>query len=278
MAKSFLKWAGGKTGYARLLESLSPPKWSGKFVEPFMGSAALFFQVEPDRAVLADSNEELVICFQEVRDHPHEVMGLLDEIPNEKEHYEMVRSTDPATLQPLHRAARVIYLNKTGFRGLWRVNRQGRFNVPYGAYERPYYNRDAFLMASKVLQGAKLRCGDYRECLRSARKGDWVYLDPPYVPTGAWGDFTRYTAGQFSGSDHEGLATQVRSLDARGVHFLLTNSDTPFARDLYSGFGMGILETRRDIDLRSRHRKSTDLVVSNYLGSAEIKNSIARAS
>lgn len=277
MAKSFLKWAGGKTRYARFLADLGPTSWQ-RYYEPFMGSAALFFHLEPRAGVLTDSNPDLVVCFREVRDRPEQLMVLLDKMPNNREFYEEMRALDPATLSPRERAARVVYLNKTGFRGLWRVNRQGVFNTPYGAYSRPYYNRESLLHASAALQRTPIECCDFLVALESVRAGDWVYLDPPYVPTGAWGDFTRYTAGQFSTFDHQRLAEVVRDLTARGVYVLLTNSDTPAVRALYPECGFATLATRRDIDLRSQHRESTDLVVSNYLASSEMRLSLGIAS
>ena len=262
-AKSFLKWAGGKSRSAELLVAMAPD-YDGVFREPFMGSAAVFFEFEPERAVLSDANEDLVICFQEVKRDPFRVMALLDEMPNTREYYEEIRRVDRSTLTAQERAAWVIYLNKTGFRGLWRVNRQGEFNVPYGECTRPYYNRDTLLTASKVLQNGVVECKDFETALQDAEPGDWVYLDPPYVPTGAWGDFTRYTKGQFPAEDHRRLAALVRELTDRGVHILLTNADTPFVRELYEGFAMTTLDTRRDIDLRSDQRNSSDLVVTNY--------------
>lgn len=260
---SFLKWAGGKTRFAHALRSMAP-EFVGTYREPFMGSAAVFFELAPEDAVLSDLNEDLVVCFQEIQRDPFAVMDLLDGMPNTRKYYEDIRRTDRNSLNATERAALVIYLNKTGFRGLWRVNKSGEFNVPYGAYARPYYNRDTVLEASKALQAAKVRCWRYGRALKLAKSGDWVYLDPPYVPTGAWGDFTRYTPDRFPLSEHEKLAEAVRDLDRRGVHFLLTNSDTPLVRDLYSGFPQWTLPTRRDIDLRSDKRASSDLVVANY--------------
>lgn len=263
MAKPFIKWAGGKTRYANLLSALAPPI-EGTYREPFMGSAALFFDLQPEVAVLSDMNEDLVICFQQVRKDPFAVMDLLDDMPNTRDYFEDVRRVDRTTLSAPARAAWVIYLNKTGFRGLWRVNQRGEFNVPYGQYDRPYYNRDTLLTAAKVLQAAEIRCEDFASAVLDAQPGDWVYLDPPYVPTGAWGDFTRYTKTKFPLAEHERLAQALRELTDRGIYFLLTNSDTPMVRELYDGFHMTTLATRRDIDLRASERKSTDLVVTNY--------------
>jgi DNA adenine methylase len=261
--RSFLKWAGGKTRYAATIAALAP-RFTGTYWEPFMGSAAVFFELAPERAVLSDANEDLVICFQEVARAPHLIMDLLDAMPNTRSSYELVRKQDPSALTRPERAARVIYLNKTGFRGLWRVNRRNEFNVPYGAYERPYYNRERLLRASTALEGVALRHADYTEALQQAQPGDWIYLDPPYVPLGGYSDFKRYTAGQFYEDDHEHLADAMRGADARGVYLLLTNADTPLVRELYSGFAMAPLPTRRDINLKADRRASTDLIVTNY--------------
>ncbi len=229
-----------------------------------MGSGAVFFELAPDQAVLSDANEELVVCFREVAADPHAVMALLDDIPNTREDYLMVRGQDPRDLSDLERAARVIYLNKTGFRGLWRVNRSGGFNVPYGEYQRPYYNRDTLLRASKALGVADIKRADYADSLTEAQPGDWVYLDPPYVSDRVWGDFKRYTADQFPDDEHERLAELMREADARGVHLMLTNSDTPIVRKVFKGFKRRRLATRRDIHLKSAERDSTDLVITNY--------------
>lgn len=229
-----------------------------------MGSAALFFELGAESAVLADQNEDLVICFREVARDPFAVMENLDAMPNTRDFYLHVRSTDPRQMDATMRAARVIYLNKTGFRGLWRVNRQGRFNVPYGEYDRPYYNRDNILRASKALAHAEIRCADFDETLAGAQPGDWVYLDPPYVPDRKWGDFKRYTSDQFGEEDHERLGQLMRRLSDEGVSVLLTNSDTPFVRSLFGDWNIMELETRRDIHLKSSERASQDLVITNY--------------
>jgi DNA adenine methylase len=263
MTKSFLKWAGGKTRFASTLAEMEPA-YSGSYREPFMGSAAVFFALGPDRAVLSDVNEDIVVAFREVKRDPFAVMDLLDELPNNKKYFHRARRIDRTALSGPERAALVIYLNKTCFRGLWRVNSRGEFNVPYGDYKRPYYNRDTLLNASKTLQNATIRHWTYTKALDAAKSGDWLYLDPPYVPTGAWGDFTRYTPDRFPIDEHKRLADEIRSLDERGVHFVLTNADTPLVRQLYKGFPQWVLATRRDIDLRSHKRASRDLVVANY--------------
>ena len=233
-----------------------------------MGSAALFFELAPESAVLADQNEELVVCFREVARDPHAVMENLDAMPNTRDFYLHVRGTDPEALDGTMRAARVIYLNKTGFRGLWRVNREGRFNVPYGEYDRPYYNRDNLLRASKALAHAEICLSHFETTMSRVEAGDWVYLDPPYVPDRKWGDFKRYTPEQFGETDHERLAASMQALSDRGALVMLTNSDTNFVRELFNDWQIAELETRRDIHLKASERASRDLVVTNYVPAA----------
>ncbi len=144
------------------------------------------------------------------------------------------------------------------------MNRSGRFNVPYGEYSRPYYNRDTLLRASKSLASAEVRHADYSAALTEAEPGDWVYLDPPYIPDRVWGDFKRYTADQFPEDEHQRLADLMRESDGRGVFLMLTNSDTKTARRTFKDFRMRRLATRRDIHLNSAERDSTDLVFTNY--------------
>jgi DNA adenine methylase len=224
----------------------------------------VFFALQPAEAILADTNDELVICLKTVRDAPRAVMSSLDRMPNTPAFFESVRRQDTRMLGDVGRAARLIYLNKTAFRGLWRVNRRGEFNTPYGQYRRPYYNVETLLDAALALRGVDIRCADFEEVLGEGKRGDWVYVDPPYVPDRKWGDFTRYTAGQFGVQDQERLASQLCELDRRGVRWLLTNSNTKIVRELYRGYRMSILSTRRDITLQAADRQSCDLVVSNY--------------
>lgn len=267
-ARPFLKWAGGKARTADVLAAMAPA-YSGTYREPFMGSAAVFFALEPARAVLSDANEELIVCFEQVQQDPEAVMVALDVMVNTREAYARVRSQDPRQLDAISRAARVIYLNKTSFRGLWRVNRRGEFNTPYGEYARPYYNRATILAASAALRRADIRLLDFGDAIAAAAPGDFVYLDPPYVPETRWGDFRRYTPGQFDDRDHVRLAERMWEATRRGVFVMMTNSDMPPVREIYDGFAFSSIATRRDIHLTSALRNSTDLVIRNYLLAAD---------
>lgn len=261
--RSFLKWAGGKTRYADQLVAIAP-KYSGRYWEPFMGSAAVFFELMPKQAVLSDANPELVVCFQQVAQHPEAIMELLDQMPNTPAFFDSVRKKHGPDLSDLERAARVIYLNKTAFRGLWRVNKKGQYNVPYGAYDRPYYNRDTMLAASRALKSAEVIEADFADILKKVEAGDWVYLDPPYIPLGGYSDFKRYTAGQFHESDQYRLAEAMKAASDRGVFLTMTNSDTPATREIFAQFNVMRMATRRDINLNSAKRGSWDLVFTNY--------------
>lgn len=267
-ARPFLKWAGGKARTADALAAMAP-EYSGTYREPFLGSAAVYFALRPRAAVLSDANEDLIICFQQVQRDPEAVMVALDAMVNTREEFARVRSQDPDLLDPVSRAARVIYLNKTSFRGLWRVNRRGEFNTPYGEYQRPYYNRATILAASAALRQAEIDVLDFGDAISAATPGDFIYLDPPYVPETRWGDFRRYTPGQFDDRDHVRLAEHMWEATHRGVYVMMTNSDMPPVREIYEGFAFSSIATRRDIHLTSALRNSTDLVIRNYQHAAE---------
>lgn len=263
MQNSFLKWVGGKTRTAGLLTSLAPPS-AERYVEPFLGSGAVFFALGPRSALLADLNWDLMVCYEEVRRDPEAVMAALDSMENSREEFLRIRALDPQALSALQVAARVIYLNKTCFRGIWRVNRKGQFNVPYGDYDRPLYNERTMRSAAAALQDADLRNESFEAVLDEVGPGDWVYLDPPYVPAGGYSDFKRYTPGQFHEAEHRVLADWCAEIDRRGAKFLLTNTDSVEARGLYGDFEMVSIPTRRDVNLSSAKRASTDLLVANY--------------
>lgn len=261
---SFLKWVGGKTRYASLLASLVPDDF-GTYREPFSGSAALFFELKPDNAVLSDANEELVECFVSIRDQPERVMELLDEMPKTKDFYLQLRSTSPSNLSSAERAARVVYLNKQGFRGLWRVNKKGEFNVPWGdVANRSLYDRDTISRCAELLKSVEIACWDFEQALQKAEAGDFVYLDPPYVPAGGWADFKRYTPGQFHADDHYRLEAAMRSAAEAGVHVLMSNSNTPLVHEIWRDWQISVMSTVRDVNIDVTNRASTDVLVSSF--------------
>lgn len=261
-ARPFLKWAGGKSQLIDLLAEHVPSVY-GRYIEPFVGGGALFFHLQPSNAVISDSNPELVSCYRVVQSHVESLIQLLSSYPHDKGFYYELRAKRPCDLNSVQRAARFIYLNRTCFNGLHRVNKQGEFNVPFGEYKNPRIC-DAPLLrqASQVLEGTIIEEGDYGEVLRRyARPGDFVYLDPPYFPVSAYSDFKRYTKEFFYEDDHVQLALEFARLMDNGVKVLLTNSNTEFTRRLYQGFPYEIVNARRSISCNGASRDGQDLVV-----------------
>ena len=272
-ALPFVKWAGGK---GRLLPKIKPflPDASTitRYHEPFAGGAALFFhlhRLNPDlTAFLSDSNEELINCYRHVIDHPKELIKRLEQMPNESAFYYEIRQTHPDSLDSFDRAVRFIYLNKTCYNGLYRVNKQGLFNVPFGNNPRAVVcDRDGILSASKALRRATVYDGTFDRSLAEGRvqAGDFIYLDPPYQPLSKTSRFTAYTDRDFHMRDHARLADLARRLDALGARFLLSNSDTPELRELYADFCIDEIIAPRYISCRGDRREGvTELLIKNY--------------
>lgn len=262
LAKPILKWAGGKT---QILGELLPkvPASYGRYIEPFIGGGAMFFALNPDDAVIADSNPELINMYQQTAENVDEVISYLQKYENTQEMFYRVRALDWLTLPKAEAAARTIYLNKTCFNGLYRVNKKGQFNVPYGKYKAPNFcDADALYTASEVLQKARIVCDDYLSVLKEyARPGDFIFLDPPYLPISAYADFKRYTKEQFYEEDHVELAREVLRLQELGCHVILTNSNHPLVHELYKPFNIEIIQTKRYISCSGNNRKGEDVIV-----------------
>lgn len=266
--KPIIKWAGGK---GRLLPEITErlPKTFGRYFEPFAGGAALFFSLAPERAVLADANADLINLYRMVATYPAEVIAQLDyhRVHHCEAYYYGVRArwNDRGCARDhTDRAAAFIYLNKTCFNGLWRVNRAGQFNVPFGKYANPKIcDPEALLAASAALARADLRCADYRVAVDDAERGDFVYFDPPYDTTAA--NFTSYTADAFGRDQQRELAGTARALDARGCHVMVSSSDTIFIRALYKGFRTSRVKCARAINSNAAKRGAVnELIIVNY--------------
>jgi DNA adenine methylase len=257
-AQPFLKWAGGK---AQLLLQFDPffPESVRAYIEPFVGGGAVFFHLKARfpalRATLRDNNAELINSYQVVRDHAPALMNRLDEHLRQfrtegKPYYYSVRSRNPLA-EPMERAARMIFLNKTCFNGLWRVNGRGQFNVPIGSY-RPekvsLYDARNLRAASQALQGVELGVQDFRQTLRAVSAGDFVYVDPPYHPLSATANFTAYTKEVFGEKEQRELAALFSKAARRGAQLMLSNSDTPLVRELYRGFKVHTVKARRAVN------------------------------
>ncbi len=262
VAKPILKWAGGKT---QMLGELMPrvPKTYGRYIEPFFGGGALFFSLKPENAIIADSNPELINMYLQVAHNVDDVIECLQKYENTSEMFYEVRSLDWQTLPKAEAAARTIYLNKTCFNGLYRVNRNGKFNTPFGKYKNPKIcDIDALRLASEALRKADILCGDYILVLEHyAQPGDFVFLDPPYLPIGPNSDFKRYTKEQFYEDDHVELAKMIGTLHERGCYVILTNSNHPLVHQLYEQYKIEVVQTKRHISCHSDTRKGEDVIV-----------------
>ena len=271
-ASPFLKWAGGKASSIRQLEEFFPHE-IGRYIEPFVGGGAVFFHLKfrfPEmHAFLRDSNRELINCYRAVRDRADELMTLLDEhskgfrVDGDKYYYEIRKQHDLS--DDLARAARTIFLNKTCYNGLWRVNARGEFNTPVGSNKKPsLYSRENLLAASAALQDTQLEAQDFRKVLDESRRGDFIYCDPPYLPISVHSDFKRYTPDQFREADQVELARVFRELDSKGCWVVVSNSEHPRTRELYSGFNISVVSAPRFINCKPGGRGNiSELVVTN---------------
>lgn len=260
----FIKWAGGKQSVADQLLGCFPEKFEC-FYEPFVGGGSVFMATEWKNAVISDVNGWLVDTYKAIRDDWRRVAKILDTMPNDKSFFLELRSKH-ASAHKSHfdRAAAFIYLNKTCFRGLFRVNKMGYFNVPYGEYDRRYYDPGNLQGVSELLTRVEILHGDFELCLGTAKSVDFVYFDPPYYKLGGYSDFNRYTPEQFKEAEHIRLAALCRELDQRGIRWAVSNSDTPFTRELFQGYCATPLSARREINLNSRDRNVSELVFTNY--------------
>lgn len=261
LQKPFLKWAGGKTQMIPDLLKFAPAKFN-KYIEPFIGGGALYFNINHPKSIISDLNEELVITYKQVKENVFEVISVLDSYINTEEFYYKIRSVSPSSLSDSERAARLIYLNKTCFNGLFRVNKKGDFNVPYGKRTGPFLNKQNLIGASEYMQDTEIYHLDYKETLKKyAKKGDFVFLDPPYQPVGKFSDFKRYTKEFFYENDQIELANIFKDLTNKGCYVMLTNSDHPFILDLYKEFHIETIETKRLISSNPNTRTGIDIIV-----------------
>lgn len=263
MSKPIVKWVGGKRGILSTLKEAMPDDF-GAYYEPFAGGLALFFDLAPlsgHKSYISDLNEDLVNLYEVVQKQPRELMARLDDHTkaHSEDYYYEVRGQHNLPLG-LERAARFVFLNKTGYNGLMRYNAKGEFNTPWGHKKDPVqlYNEQDILDASAALKSATLRCRTYSQCRPKA--GDFVYLDPPYDDT-----FTSYNAGGFGVGGQVKLAEWCRALDERGVLFMLSNSDTPLINELYQGFTIERVKAPRAVSCKANGRGAvTEVLVRNY--------------
>ncbi|MDR0425457.1 MAG: DNA adenine methylase [Clostridiales Family XIII bacterium] len=267
-----LKWAGGKR---QLLDALVPllPSGFSAYCEPFVGGGALLFRLQPGIAYVNDINGELIRVYEVIRDSVEPLIQALEGFRNEAGHFYAVRDQDRdrgaySAMSDVEKAARTLYLNKTCYNGLFRVNGAGEFNVPFGSYRKPnIVNARTLRAVSSYLNAASVRLTslDYAEAMRSLPDGAFVYLDPPYDPVSDTSGFTGYSKGGFTRGEQARLRACCDSLHARGLKFMLSNSATPFVKELYAAYNITIVQANRAINSDSAKRGKVDeVVVRNY--------------
>lgn len=257
-----LKWVGGKR---QLLSEIIPliDESCDNYVEPFIGGGAVLFRLQPKKAIINDYNTELINVYRTVRDDLDGLVALLKkhEKYNSSDYYYEVRALDRTPdfdkMSNSEKAARIIYLNKTCYNGLYRVNSLGQFNSPYGKYKNPNIVNEVVLRAiSKYLNGNEIsiRSGDYKDVLNDIEKNSFVYLDPPYMPISSSSSFTGYTEGGFGYDKQVELKEECDKLNSKGVHFLQSNSDCEEIRELYKAYRIKVVKANRAINSDAKKR------------------------
>ncbi len=271
-AKPFLQWVGGKREMISQYKKFLPKKFK-TYYEPFLGGGAMFFYLKPSKAVLRDNNAELIKTYQGVRDNPERVAKLLRglKIRHSKDLHIKVRNLDREInifdkLNNAEIAARMIYLNQTGFNALYRVNKQGQFNVPIGSsLNRLICDKDNIQKVSQVLENTSIKCADFEKILEEANKDDFIYLDPPYFPVSKYSDFNRYTKEKFYKEDQERLKKAIDKLTKKKVKIMLSNSDCKFINNLYHNYKIHEMLSNRSLNCKKDKRgKVSELLITNY--------------
>lgn len=271
LARPFLKWAGGKRQLLPAIAKYIPAKYQ-EYYEPFIGAGAVLFALQPNHSTIADTNSELINCYRVIKEQPEELLTLCQQHQenNSKEYYYQLRQQDRQDdfqdRSPVERAARIIYLNKTCFNGLFRVNSSGQFNVPYGRYKNPVIaNPEIIRTISTYLNRAKVRIlnDDFERAVAGARKGAFIYFDPPYHPLSDTSSFTGYSMNGFGKTEQERLKNLCDELTDRGCQILASNSAAPWIESLYNDPRYEIVEVKatRAINTVSSKRGKIDEVL-----------------
>ena len=240
----FLRWAGGKKWLIKSLDQIIGNLEYSNYYEPFLGGGAIFLAIDhPKRCYLSDVNEDLINTYISIRDIPHEVINYLNNYQNTSEDYYKIRASFPNT--PAEKAARFIFLNQTSFNGIYRVNRQGNYNVPYGYRKNWDYNLNRILQASQKLQKVKLHCMDFDKHKYRIKEKDLVFLDPPYTVSHNNNGFIEYNKKLFSLNDQYRLSTFIDFIKKKGAYYILTNAAHPIIEEIFSKDGDRKLELSR---------------------------------
>lgn len=266
----FVKWVGGKGQLlGRLLEIF--PEHMNTFYEPFVGGGAVFFALAKrqafQRAVINDLNQELMDAYRIVRDFPEDLISQVRKLKYDRDVFDQLKAVDLSKFSPVRRAARTIYLNKTCYNGLYRVNRKGVFNVSFGNFKNPGILNEVILRsdAQALEKFVWLQSIDFEASCSTAEPGDLVFLDPPYVPLTDTAYFTSYTRAGFNIKDQERLASLFRMLTDKGVKVVASNSAAPVVRELYKGFHFTEVQAKRNVNSKADRRGPvTELIITNY--------------
>ncbi|MEJ8768229.1 DNA adenine methylase [Prevotella sp. HCN-7019] len=269
----FLKWVGGKRQLIPEIKKFLPKGISNcTYYEPFIGGGALFFELQPKCAIINDYNEELINVYKVIRDHPNELIEDLKKHKNTAEYFYEIRALDRQplfnNLTNIERASRIIYLNKTCYNGLYRVNNAGEFNSPFGKYKNPnIINEPVIRAVSKYLNSANIQIfnKDYQEILKEIPANSFVYLDPPYHPISESSNFTGYIQGGWNENDQIRLRDVCDDLTKRGIRFLLSNSASDFIREIYSEYNINIVKANRAVNSdASKRGQINEFLINNY--------------
>jgi len=268
---TFVKWAGGKKQLLGQFKKFFPIEINS-YLDVFVGGGGVLFYVlkhyKPKEVIISDINPELINAYQVLKNNLKGLIKVLKEHRknHSKEYYYKIRKQDTKKLSKIERAGRFIYLNKTCFNGLYRVNSKGGFNVPMGSYKNPsIFSEQELSEISQLLKKVKIKKVSFEKCIKWAKKGDFVYLDPPYYPLKKGQSFTTYAKEKFLEKEQEKLKEVFEKLDKIGCKVMLSNSDTPFINDLYKGYTPNIVRARRMINCQGQGRgKINEVVVLNY--------------
>ncbi|WFQ95152.1 Dam family site-specific DNA-(adenine-N6)-methyltransferase [Mycoplasma feriruminatoris] len=270
---SVVKWVGGKKQIQQTILDFIPNQFNN-YIEPFVGGAAILFALQPTNAIINDLNDELINIYNVIKNDPLKLIRLLEKHKknHSEEYFYQIRNLDRtkqySKLSDVKKAARVLYLNKTCFNGLYRVNKDGYFNTPFGKYKNPsIVNKENLLNVSKYLNDNNIQIlnKDYKEVLKLAQPGDFIYLDPPYMPISESSSFTSYTENGFDIKQQIELKEQCDLLTQKNIKFLLSNSDCQFIRDLYKDYEIYVVKAKRSINSKADKRGHiNELLISNY--------------
>lgn len=274
-AKPFLKWVGGKSGLLSQLERFIPSDFC-RYYEPFLGGGALFFRLRPSRAFLNDINETLISTYRHIKENPEKVMASLKKLESQyfdadtkgknKLYYDVRVRYNSNKVGSLNRSVYLMFLNKTGYNGLYRENSTGGYNVPFGKYKKPAILGNGNIMAvHKLLKHTALTHKPFHQAVKNAKKGDFIYFDPPYHPLNDTSKFTNYTEHDFTKKDQLKLRDVFRELDKKGCYVMLSNSHSKFITDIYKGYRQEVVMASRAINCKAHGRgKIKELLILNY--------------